>query len=185
VEAILQYWPLVFLAVVLVAAAVWDVAAGKIPNSLTYPAIAVGLIGHTLTGGLGGEGSLGAQGLAGALAGFAAGFLPLMLAWLAGGLGGGDAKLMGGVGALMGWKFTLMAMFWGLALAGLLAVVVMLRRRIAMRTLARVGRFLLLAILPGKGQHVDPATADSPTVPFGLALCLGTGVAVLQTLLGF
>ena len=111
-------WAYAALAVVLVAASVTDIRAGKIYNSITYPAIAVGLIGHTFVGGLAGTGH--SPGLVGALAGLAVGFGPLLVAWLAGGIGGGDAKLMAAVGALTGWEFTLTAMFYGFAVAAMM-----------------------------------------------------------------
>jgi len=173
-------WAYCALVVLAAAAAVTDLRRGKIYNALTYPAIALGMIGHTLVGGItGGEGSLG---LAGSLAGFATGFLPMFAAWMAGGVGGGDAKLMGAVGALSGWRFTLSAMFYGLLAALVLAIIVMVSRRLTRRTLGRVWRFLLLALVP-RGT-VDPATADSPKVPMGLAFALGVLAALAEALAG-
>ena len=170
-------WAYYVLAVALVAASVTDIATGKIYNSITYPVVAAGLIGHTLTGGLGGtEGTLG---LVGALAGLAVGFGPLLLAWMAGGIGGGDAKLMAAVGCLMGWQFTLTAMFYGFAVAAVMALAVMIRRRILARTLMRILRFLYLIFTPAKPG--DPSTPDSPTIPFGLALCIGSAITLVET----
>jgi prepilin peptidase CpaA len=164
--------------VVLVVAAVTDVRSGKIYNALTYPALAVGLIGHTLAGGL--TGSEEAMGLAGSLIGLAVGSA-LLIAWLAGGIGGGDAKLMMAVGALTGYRFTIDAMFWGFLVAALMAVGVIVRRRIARDTMKRIWRFLFLVLTPGK--PADPAVKDSPKIPFGLALCIGSAVALAYTLI--
>ncbi len=172
-------WALVVLAAVLIAASVTDVRSGKIYNYLTYPAIAIGLIGHTLVGGLtGGEDRLG---FVGALAGFGVGFIPMLVAWFAGGINGGDAKLMGAVGALAGWRLTLAAMFYGFAVAALMAVAVMLQRHVLKETMGRIVRFLYLCMTPGRPP--DPATKDSPKVPFGLALCIGTALAIVETLI--
>ena len=173
-------WALCVLAVVLVAAAVADIRSGKIQNVITYPAIAVGLIGHTLTGGVFGDGEA-RIGLTGSLVGLAVGFGPLLVAWLAGGIGGGDAKLMAAVGALTGWRFALAAMFYGFLIAAVMALAVMIKRRIVRRTLVRVGRFLYLIFTPGR--PADPATADSPKIAFGLALCLGSAAALVDVLL--
>lgn len=180
-------WAYCVLAVVLVAAAITDVRSGKIFNMVTYPAIAVGLVGHTIAGGFAGHSLAGgifggekAIGLAGSVVGFAVGFVPLLVAWMAGGVGGGDAKLMGAVGALTGWSFTLSAMVYGLLVVAVMAIFVMIRRRIAMATLGRIWRFLYLSFTPGK--RAGPSGPESPTVPFGLALCIGSVAALVELL---
>ncbi len=176
---VLDMWSMCVLGAVLLVGAVTDVRTGKVYNWITYPAIAVGLIGHALVGGVWGQ--EGARiGLAGSLAGLGVGFGPMLAAWLAGGIGGGDAKLMGAVGALGGWRFALAAMFYGLLVAAVMGLVVMLKQRIFRRTLMRVGRFLLLLVTPAKPG--DPGTADSPKLPFGLALCIGGGMALAEIL---
>jgi len=172
-------WALAVLAVVLVGAAIADLRTAKVHNWITYPAIAAGLIGHTLAGGL--TGHDGAMGLAGSLAGLAVGFLPTLAVWLAGGIGGGDVKLMAAVGALAGWRFAIMAMFYGLIVAALMAIGVMIKQRIVRRTLRRIFRFLYLVFTPTKPGN--PATAESPTVPFGFALCIGSALAIAEVII--
>jgi prepilin peptidase CpaA len=172
-------WAYVVLAVLVVAAGVTDVRSGKIFNAVTYPAIALGLIGHTLFGGLSPHGLGEPLGLAGAAEGMAAGFLPMLAAWSAGGVGMGDAKLMAAVGALGGWEFALATLMCGLLVALVMAVVMMIWRRIVWRTLGRVWRFLVLAL----SRHGSPVpTADSPKVPLGLAFSIGAGAALIQLL---
>ena len=179
-ELLVNFWAFGALAAVLVVASVTDVRNGRIYNWLTYPAIAAGLIGHTLVSGVGSPtGHVADLGLIGSALGMAVGGA-LLLAWLAGGIGGGDAKLMVAVGALTGWRFTLEAMFWGFVVAAVMAVAVMLHRKVARRTLARIGRFLVLLFTPGR--PASPATEDSPKIPFGLALCIGSGVALVLAL---
>ncbi|MCD4825250.1 MAG: prepilin peptidase [Phycisphaerae bacterium] len=174
-------WAYGVLAVVLVVAAVTDVRRGKIYNWTTYPAIVIGLVGHLCMGGLTGTAGEsdrpGAMGLLGALAGLAAGFGPLLLAWLAGGIGGGDAKIMAAVGSLTGWRFALTAIFYGFAVAAIMAIFILLRRRIVRETLSRVGWFLWLLLVRAKPG--DPATEKSPRLPFGLALCIGSFIALV------
>jgi len=179
-------WAYGVVVIVLVAAAISDVRAGKIYNWITYPAILTGLAGHWLTGGLAGDEltdgvrTVHLMGLAGAAGGLAAGAVPMLVAYFAGGIGGGDVKLMGAVGALTGWRFTLEAMFWGFLAAGIMAVIVMVRRRIVRRTLARIGRFVYLAMTPAK--PAAPVAPDSPKVPFGLAMCIGAAAAMIAEL---
>ncbi|MBS3821208.1 MAG: hypothetical protein KGY81_05540, partial [Phycisphaerae bacterium] len=47
-------WAYAVVAVTLVVASVTDVRQGRIYNWTTYPAVAVGLIGHSVLGGVGG-----------------------------------------------------------------------------------------------------------------------------------
>jgi len=171
------YWAYYVLALMLLTASFTDVRNGKIPNWITYPGVLAGLIGHTVCGGLAGDGPL-TLGLVGSAGGLAAGFLPLMVAWLAGGIGGGDAKVMGAVGALTGWRFTLAAMLYGFVVAAVMALVVMIRKKVTRKTLGRIWRFLALLFM--RGPAVDPATDDSAKIPFGLALCIGAGLALIE-----
>ncbi len=164
------------LAIALVIAAVTDILRQKVYNWTTYPAIAIGLIWHALAGGLVGDAAQ--LGLGGSLLGLAAGFLPMLVFWLAGGIGGGDAKLMGAVGALAGWRFALSAMFYGFLIAAVMAMAVMIRRRILKRTLGRIWRVLYLALTPSR--PAGPTTEESPKIAFGLALCIGSALALVE-----
>jgi prepilin peptidase CpaA len=168
-------WAYAVAAVTLVVASVTDIRRGRIYNWTTYPAIAVGLIGHSVLGGV--TGHDGHMGLLGSLAGLAIGFGFPLLAWLAGGIGGGDAKLMGAVGALTGWRFALATLVYGLVAAALLALLAMLRHRIVKDTMGRVLRFLYLLVL--RARPSDPSTPNSPTIPFGLAFAIGAAVAMV------
>jgi prepilin peptidase CpaA len=171
-------WAYGVLVVVLVSAAIDDVRTSKIHNWITYPAMLVGLIGHCF-GGV----DIDAQrlGFGGALIGLLVGFAPMFLAWRAGGVGGGDAKLMGAVGALTGWKFALATLVYGLMVAGLMAIIVMLRKRIMRRTFKRVWWFVVQVVMRSKPD--DPSDADSPTIAIGLALAIGGAIVLADLLL--
>ena len=170
-------WSAGAMAALVVAAAAVDLRSGKVPNWLTYPAILLGLAGHALAGGLRGEG--GQLGLTGAAAGLAVGFVPLLVCWLAGGIGGGDVKLMAAIGALGGWEFAIGAMLYGFIAAALMAIAVMIRRRVVRRTLRRIFHTMVLLITPG-AKPADPTGAESPRIPFAVALCLGSVAALVS-----
>ena len=96
------------LATLLGCAAVWDVRTRRIPNGLTLAGLAAGFLWHVFRGG--GPGFLlSCEGVGvAALA---------LLPYAVRGLGAGDVKLLGAVGALAGPAFTLWTLL-GAALAG-------------------------------------------------------------------
>ena len=81
--------------------AVFDWRLRRIPNFLTVPMFALGVIACTFQGGW--------SGLWASLLGFLTGFGLLLVLWLFGGGGGGDVKMMGALGAWLGpWQTTLL-----------------------------------------------------------------------------
>lgn len=177
----LTIWlPFVALAAVLTAAAVSDAQTGLIRNRLTYGATLVGLAGWAAWG-------LGTAGVAGASAAITPALLATLLglgigvtAFALGGLGGGDAKLMAAIGALSGnWRLTLAAIVYGVVIAAVMAVVVMVRHGLVRRTF-----FVLVGAAFQVSRGGRPSVPDdSPKVPFGVALAVGGVLAGLEHLL--
>ncbi len=167
-------WSGAAIAALVVVAAIIDVRTDRVPNWLTYPAVLLGLAGHALLGGW--SGLDGQPGLPWALAGLGAGFGPMLVCWMAGGIGGGDAKLMGAIGALGGWRFVIAAMMYGFIIAAIMAVFVTVRKGVFRRTLRRIATAVALTFTPGV-RPADPTSKDSPRIPFAVALCVGAVVA--------
>lgn len=82
------------LVTVLGIAVVVDLHSSRIPNWLTFSAMGFALAAHTWLNGV--------HGTLFSLAGLGAGLGLLLLAYLAGGIGAGDVKLMAAVGAMVG-----------------------------------------------------------------------------------
>ena len=179
VEFLTQYWVLLVLVPAVSVGAATDIVRGKIYNKLTYTTVVVALVGQSLFGGLWGVGGLNV-GLVDALGGLALGGGLLMLAVLAGGLHGGDVKLMAAVGALLGWQVTLLALAYTLVAAAAISVVLILVRGVFWRTMRRLAGFFVLLLTTRK--PTDPATPDSPQVPFGLAIAIGSLAAAAEVL---
>lgn len=169
------------LACVLVASAVTDWRTGIVPNRLTLPAIVAGLalagIGGAIVGGVPGmmEG-LGNSGFA-----LLAGFVPLAIIFFAGGLGGGDVKLVTAVGAISArWECVLGTVFYGLLLAMAFAVYTMIRRGLVRQTFGRIASVLMTA-----SARVTPVLPkDSVRVPVCAGFCVGGLIAGAEHLLG-
>jgi len=86
-----DHWPIWFVSIVLVFAAVIDGYKLRVPNWLTFPFVISGWIYGGIVGGW--------TGLAWSLGGTAVGLGLLLPAYAIGGMGAGDVKLLAGVGA--------------------------------------------------------------------------------------
>lgn len=142
----------------------------KIPNWLTVPALLVGL---ALSAALGRWPALKLS-LEGA--GICLGvLLPFVLAR---GLGAGDWKLMGALGAYLGPDRVIVVLIGTVLIAGIMATVEIIRQRKILETL----RHLWVLFVAYSTFHVNNAraiTLDNPgllTIPFGVAAALSTGL---------
>jgi len=164
-------WVSVFvLAGVLVAAAVCDLRQGKVFNWLTYPAILIGLAFGVAAGAAAGGWR---EGLTNHVLGFGFGFGVLFAAYLLGGMGGGDVKLMAAVGAFLGWPEALDAVLYSFLVAAAVGLMVMIWRGETGTVLRRL--WLAVRILPLPGARMEEAVPTSTRlVPFGFAACVGT-----------
>jgi prepilin peptidase CpaA len=156
-------------------AVIWDLAERRIPNAITVAAMLGGLVGHALTGGIGGVGwSAG---------GLVVGLALLLVPALMGGMGGGDLKLMGALGALVGARQVFdIALLSGVA-GGVLALAEALRRGVLKTAL---GRAAALCLPWRTGSKAGTSATGSGTVgelgsiPYGVAIGVGTWICVLR-----
>ena len=156
----------IVLAVVVIAAAVSDLKTGRIPNWITVPGAALGLALQGYHGGL--------QGAIFSLAGAALGLGIFRVLYLAGGMGAGDVKLFGAVGALVGpqalvWVF----IFTGL-LGGVAALALAMARGRLRQTLAQTGHLMLSF---GRLRWEEARQASSLHAPDALRLPYGAVIA--------
>lgn len=152
------------LAVAFVMLAAWsDWRSRRIPNRLTLPAffVAVG-VNAVVAGWSGALWSLAGAGLMLVV------LLPLV--WLRG-LGAGDWKLMGVLGAFLGPAPAVLVFFGSTILAGLMATVQMIRARRVAITLANLWELVRGFTVYGLAPH--PAISlDNPklnSLPYGVA----------------
>ena len=102
------------LFIALAAAAFIDLRTGKIPNWITLPTTATGLVFHTVMN--------GANGLAYSANGLATGFALLILLYAMGGLGAGDVKLVAAAGSFLGPSAIISAVWAAALVTGFYAV---------------------------------------------------------------
>ncbi len=162
-------------ALLLVVWAGWlDLRSRRIPNWLTVPALLLGLGVNTII--LGWDGTKVALGGAGLALGL---LLPFVLLR---GLGAGDWKLMGALGAWLGPIQTLFVLLATILIAGIVASWLITWHRRWKETLSNL-RELMLACCFGLFPH-KVITLNNPrllTVPFGTAAAVATSLCYLSS----
>jgi len=168
--------------IVCVAAAWVDVATRRIPNILTYPAILIGLALNAaappVLNALGADVAvvwLGASGPRDAMLGFGLCAVIGIVSFIARGLGGGDVKLLGAVGVLLGFDAVVAVLFNTLIVAAVIGVLNWAVKGTLMARAQIVAGNLLTAFVTRSRTNIYPFKETE--APFGLALLIGLTLA--------
>lgn len=150
----------------------YDVRYRRIPNALVLVALVSGLSANTILGGL--------DGLFYSVAGGALGFGLLLILRFCGALGAGDVKLFGAIGALIGVHLVPPTFVFIVIIGGLLAVYSALRHGTVRQTMIGVAHIFTNPL----GAHTTGqlSTQKPQTVPYGVAITLGSVISVGSTL---
>lgn len=165
-EAFSTNYIIPIIIIVLVAAAYFDLRTQRIPNFLTLPMFLIALIFHVAT--------KGTAGFTFFLAGTSAGVGLLLLPYLMGGIGTGEAKLMGAVGAVVGAKGAFIAfIFSGIAGGIYTFFFVVLKRRQYQGYFKQ--RLLDIQLLILTKTYISNTTKPAARrLCYGLAIALGS-----------
>lgn len=136
--------PDVAIITLCLAAVYLDLTRKKIPNYLTLSFMLAGLVYHAASGGF--------EGLWFSFSGLLAGIAMLFLPFAIGGMGGGDVKFLGAIGALQGAGFAFAALVLGVLLGGIMALAYLAIKGRLGRTLRRLFGFLLAPLFTAAGQ---------------------------------
>jgi prepilin peptidase CpaA len=172
-RAFTDNWPVWFVTITLVVAAVIDGLKLKVPNWITFPMIISGWIySATLSPYAGWEGLM--YSLVGTVVGLAL-LLPL---YAIGGMGAGDVKLLAGVGAWVWGTVTLYAFAVSAVVGGIIAVLMVLGRR---KWYKHQSQFWMICneILTVKDPEKLAAIAaerkpSMMLLPYGIPIAIGT-----------
>jgi prepilin peptidase CpaA len=165
-------YPTTIIAIVLLFwVAIFDSVRGKIPNYLTFTGMAIGVGYYSM--------SFGYEGLLFSTKGLALGIGLLMVPWLTGGMGGGDVKLLGSVGSLLGPHLVFYAFLCGAIIGGLMAV----SRAVVSKRLGNVlGNFsFMLKHFMFTRKLIVPeqiSRSNDNKIPYGIAIALGSVIAL-------
>lgn len=153
------------LILLFISSAVTDFLRNKIYNFQTYSAMASGLILWSLIGGW--------HGTLFSFLGLLVGFTLLFVFYLLGGMGAGDVKLLGAIGALKGAKFVLWTMFYTGLVGGVMGLSLIIWHGKFLKTMKNV--FSLIRH-PSRPLPEDEA---GKYVPYGVAISVGCLWALL------
>lgn len=180
------------LSTLLVLSVYLDLTQKKIPNYLTLPVMGWGLLSYVIIDGF--------SGFTFSLYGFLLGLGIFIIPYLAGGMGGGDVKLMAAIGALMGAEFIfstaiLTALCGGAIAVGYLictrrmlyflkkvvgVLVVPLCNALAFRLHSPFIKEIILYFSPNKQE-----TLEKTFIPYGVAIAFGALLALSRVTEGF
>lgn len=145
----------------------------RIPNWLTVSVFFSGLATNTVISGW--------QGTKVALEGAGIGLGVFLIPVLLRGIGAGDLKLMGALGACLGpWKLV-GVLFVSIFISGTMAVIEIVRRRRVKETLVNMGVLVRAFVTFGMGSREALVTLDDPgslRLPFGVATALAMVIVV-------
>lgn len=159
-------------------AAVLDYRTGLIPNRITYPLVFAGALLHVVLAAVSyGRGHIGWVLLETLAGGLICGLVPLLL-WRSGAMGGGDVKLLTGLGAMLGPALGLRVELYAFMSAVLAAPIILAHRGVLLSTLKRSAQ--LVAKPFRRGAAVSPALAEAMTeLRFGPAICAAMALVAL------
>jgi len=132
-----RLWCLVPLLIALAVIIVLDLRTKVIPDAITIPGLAYALVVATFME----SPSLGTAVLGTAVGG---GIVLLVAVVSRGAVGGGDIKLMGMLGAALGWKGALAVLAFSQVAAALVALTLLIAQRAKRRDLLPVGAIIAL-----------------------------------------
>lgn len=154
----------VVVAVALVSIAT-DLYRRRIYNIVLFPAIVFALVYRAVTAGW--------MGLAEGVTGLGAGMALLILPYLAGGVGAGDVKLLGAIGACGGPLVALYTFLAGAVLGGLASCYLLFRSG---RLWLSLKGACLSFLVPGSARALIGESGMK--FPYGVMFCLGVFMAL-------
>jgi prepilin peptidase CpaA len=170
----------IYLTVILIFAAAIDLRCHKIPNYITFSSMLIAITYNSIYYGL--------TGFFSSTGGLALGIALLIAPYLMGGMGAGDAKLMGVVGAVIGAKGVFFAFLFTAIIGGIYALIlIMIHRDHFQGFFSKIGTTVINFIffrkyIPGP---IEKKNKNAPRLCYGLSIALGTGLYITLNLSGY
>lgn len=149
----------------LAIASLYDLKYRRIPNWLIGLGLLSALSGYWLTGGW--------AGVLFSLKGLAAGIGLLLVPFALRGIGAGDVKLLGLVGAFQGIHFVCSTFLWMALWGGLMALIIAYRNGRLGQILINIFPVSVKYALPFTARIADKPNSEQVVYPYALAIALG------------
>ena len=172
------------------ATAYTDTYRWKIPNKLTIPFFGLGLLYQMIFWGFESwHGLMDSHGLLDGLAGFGLGFGLYFLLWIVAGGGGGDVKLMGALGAWLGFKLTFCLIITSLVMVVIDGVIVTIYKSLRMGTKNFKKHHLATGKTDSKGNAVFAKETQTEKrkrriLPFAIPVAMAVWLVMLTNAVG-
>ena len=170
-----QQVSLTLIAILSIFTIYYDMRYRRIPNACVLAGFFSGLVLN-----IWGHGWLGLRNsLLGCTLAF---FLMFVMRMFSGATGPGDIKWFAAIGAIIGWQLVLPAFLTVLVTGMVLGLVSIVRQGRVRVALERV-LLILCGMLPGQSIPRFPVPEDrTKALPYGVAICLGSLIAVVRQL---
>jgi len=153
------------LVIVVAIAAYYDLRWRRIPNWLVISGLGAAIILQTASGGI--------PALLDALKGFGLGMALLFIPFLLRGMGAGDVKLLGVVGALQGWVFVVNTFLWMAVWGGIMALIALLASGKIQVVVLRLAASYYPPLQVKLAVMQSRVSTGKTTIPYGVAIGLG------------
>ncbi len=167
--------PVILVTFVVLCAGV-DIRSRRIPNVVSGSGMLVGLCLNTF--------QFGVPGLISSLGGMLLMLVILFPPFAAGGVGGGDVKMMAAVGALLGPRLAVLALTFGMILGGAVMLCHLARRGALREKLSALGGMVTAAVATRSLSPLRVSSAEPGAIALPYSIPLGLGAVAALTFSG-
>lgn len=170
---------LLIISIVAMTVIITDYRSQRIPNGITYPTMVFAVIYHFLMS--------GQSGMLSSLGGLMLGISLLLIPYLMGGIGAGDVKFLGALGALTGPSGVFYIALYAALAGGVYAIIFMIvnnefGKRLVWKYFSMIRNYLLTRQFVSDDLHID---RNGPKLCYGIAISIGTYLYLSELLFGF
>lgn len=160
------------LILILTVSVITDIRSRKILNIVTFPAILLALIYHSIISGFDGFLFSGS--------GFLVGLGLLLIPFIMGGIGAGDVKLLAAIGTWKGAIFILYTGVFAGIIGGLIATAILIKhKRLGFTLKQMLFTFAFLRGTKGSLQFSD-GSINTYSIPYAIPIALGAIITLVM-----